>query len=73
MAGVPIDGERLQALRVARGLRQEDVAARAGVSRATILRAESPDASPRLGVLQRLAAALGMEPAELMARVRRDD
>jgi DNA-binding XRE family transcriptional regulator len=64
-----LDGERLRQLRRQRGLSQEKLADRAGVSLTTVARLErqrSP--SCRCRTLARLAAALGEHPATI-ARV----
>lgn len=52
-------GQRLGALRRAAGLRVEELAAKAGISVATIKTLECGiQANPKIGTLQRLAAAL---------------
>ena len=63
----------LSEVRVARGLSQSALAARAGVSVATIGRLERRATLPRPHVARRLGAALGLDPrqvAELRAGVR---
>lgn len=59
-------GERLRALRVARGLSQEDLAAAAGLHRTHISLIERNKRSVRLETVQRLAVALGVQPSELI-------
>ena len=54
---------QLQARRESFGLTQEELAARAGVSRVTVLRAETPKAGAALGTFMRLALALNLTPA----------
>lgn len=71
-AGVPIDGGKLRALRQDRFLTQKELSERARVSRLTIHRLERGLSPPTAPTFRRIAAALGMEPADLMARVRRD-
>jgi DNA-binding Xre family transcriptional regulator len=58
-----LDGQRLRQLRRERGLSQERLADRAGLSITTVARLESQSTSPCRGrTLGRLAAALGEEP-----------
>lgn len=63
---MPIDvlaqtlGERLEAYRIARGLKQTDLAERAGIGRATLIRFES-GATGTVDTLLRLLRALGLE------------
>lgn len=63
---MPIDvlaqtlGERLAAYRIARGLKQADLAERAGIGRATLIRFES-GAAGTVDTLLRLLRALGLE------------
>ena len=62
-----LDGERLRLLRHQRGLSQEQLAAQAGISLATIGRLERQHQAPcRCRTLARLAAALQTEPATLV-------
>jgi transcriptional regulator with XRE-family HTH domain len=59
---------RLKAVREAALLTQAELAARSGVSEVQINRIEnSPDLNPRFATIKKLAAALGVEPATLMA------
>ena len=61
-----VDGQRLRRLRNQRGLSQEQLAGRAGISPATVARLERQPAAPcRCRTLARLAAALGEDPARL--------
>ena len=53
---------RLAEARAARGLSQLTLAARAGVSQATVHRLERRKCRPRPHVARRLAAALGLDP-----------
>jgi len=56
---------RLRALRRSRVLSQQELAARAGVTKTTIVRIEAGhDAHP--ATIRKLAEALGMEPRELV-------
>ena len=63
-----LDGKRLRQLRHQRGLSQERLADRAGISTATVGRLERhPHPSCRGRTLARLAAALGERPAAIMS------
>lgn len=60
----------LTRLRHERGLRQEDLAARSGVTVRTIRRLENePGWVPAVGTIVGLAAGLEMSPAALMAEL----
>lgn len=61
-----MSGEKLREIRRRRGLSQEDLAARSGVSARTISRIETERFEPRAATLRKLASALGVEPSELM-------
>ncbi len=62
-----IDGKKLHDLRLARLLRREDLAERVGTHRDHIGRLEREEiASPRIKTIRMLAAALGVEPQELI-------
>ena len=61
-----LDGHQLQRLRRQRGLSQEQLADRAGISPTTVTRLERQPAAPcRSRTLGRLAAALDEDPARL--------
>jgi len=61
---------RLKELRVALGLTQAELAARAGVRRATVSRIENAHVTGiDFAVLERLAGVLGVEPGMLISRV----
>ena len=63
---IALDGQRLRQLRRQHGLSQEHLAAKAGISPATVARLErTPRTTCRSRTLSRLAAALGEEPAVL--------
>jgi transcriptional regulator with XRE-family HTH domain len=64
---------RLRALRVDRGLSQEEVAARAGMAASTLSRLESGDRRFALDHIAPLAAALGVEAGELLRPVTHAD
>lgn len=56
---------RVKELRKSKGLRQEDLAAAAGVSRQTIIAIENDKYSPTLALAIRLARRLGCAVEEL--------
>lgn len=58
---------RLRPLRVRKALSQRELARAAGVSADTIRRIEAQGASAQFPTVRKLAEALGVEPAELMA------
>jgi len=58
-------GERLRALREARGLTLRELEAASGIERGTINRIERGAAVPRLDSIQALAAALNVTLSEL--------
>lgn len=60
---------RLQRLRVQRGWTLDDLAARSGVSRATLSRLERGETSPTASLLNRLCAAHGLSMSRLLAEV----
>jgi transcriptional regulator with XRE-family HTH domain len=64
----PIDGEKLRQLREGRFLSHRELAVQAGVSPTTILNLEKGAAEPQRRTIRKLAQALGIEPAELVAR-----
>lgn len=55
----------LRELRPAGALSQRDLAARAGVAPKTVVDLELGRQEPRLRTIRRLAAALGVEPADV--------
>ncbi len=57
---------RLRAVRESRFLTQGELAERSGVSRQTINRIEQGEIEPRFKTIRALAAALGVEPRELV-------
>ena len=59
-------GNRLKALRQARSIKQEDLAAALNVSRFTVLRWEAGEYEPRLSELVKIAEALNVSLDELM-------
>ncbi len=63
---------RLKLLRQERGWSLDDLAARAGISRATLSRLENADVSPTASVLGKLCAAHGLTMSRLMLMVEDD-
>jgi transcriptional regulator with XRE-family HTH domain len=57
---------RLRAVRERKALTQEELANLAGVSRQTVLKIEG-GLEPRPPTIRKLAAALGVQPSDLMA------
>ncbi len=66
MQAVVFIGDRLKDLRVRRALTQEELAAKAGIGKNTVNRIERNRAEPHMSTLRKLAAALGVEPSELV-------
>jgi transcriptional regulator with XRE-family HTH domain len=57
---------RLRELRERRGWSQEQLAARAGISRGYLARLETARQDPRLSILEKLARALKVKAATLL-------
>ncbi len=66
MQAVVFIGDRLKDLRVRRALTQEELAAKAAIGKNTVNRIERNRAEPHMSTLRKLAAALGVEPSELV-------
>jgi transcriptional regulator with XRE-family HTH domain len=64
--------QRLRQLRLQRQWSLDDLAARSGVSRATLSRLENNEVSPTASVLGRLAAAYELTMSRLLAQVEAD-
>ena len=62
-----VAGARIRDARLARGLTQADLAAAVGVSRSAVAQWETDRAGQVIGNLARIAAALGMPVAQLLA------
>ncbi len=60
---------RLRELREARLLTQQQLAEKAGVGVATIIRTETGQVAPHFQTIRKLALALGVEPDELIPDV----
>lgn len=75
MKEASIDGriaERLKGLRTERDWSLDELAARSGVSRATLSRLENAEVSPTASALGKLAAAYGITISRLLHRVEDD-
>jgi transcriptional regulator with XRE-family HTH domain len=59
-------GERLKRLRTLNALTQAQLAQRAGVTTATVARAERDEIEPHMTTVRKLAEALGVHPRELV-------
>jgi transcriptional regulator with XRE-family HTH domain len=59
-------GDNLRRLRERRALRQEDLAALAGVGKNTVNRIEKNHTEPHMTTVRKLAEALGVDPGELV-------
>jgi transcriptional regulator with XRE-family HTH domain len=57
---------RLKALRERRALSQAELAEKAGITRATLSRLEGGAERPYPSTIRKIAAALGVEPGDLM-------
>jgi transcriptional regulator with XRE-family HTH domain len=66
MPAVVYIGEKLKEIRTRRFLTQEELAERAGVSPATIVRVERNQAEPHISTMRKLARALDVDPTELL-------
>jgi transcriptional regulator with XRE-family HTH domain len=67
MAAVKIDGAKLKSLRERRFLTREELAAKVGSHRDHIGRLERDEIdTPRMTTLRKLAAALDVDPADLL-------
>ena len=66
MAPVERMARRLQKLRERRGLTQEQLAKKAGISRGYLARLETARQDPTLSTLEKLAKALGVKVAKLI-------
>lgn len=60
-----VDG-KLRETRLRRALTQAELAEKAGTTEATVNRLENGLQDPRMSTLRKLAAALGVEPADLI-------
>ena len=58
--------KRLKALRLERGMTQAALAKQAGISRMHVIRIETARQEPTLGVMKRLAKALGVPVTALL-------
>jgi transcriptional regulator with XRE-family HTH domain len=70
---VELRRDRLRAARLRRFLTQQQLAEKAGTSKANISRLESGEQKARMSTVLRLAAALDVPPEELVAWETEDD
>ncbi len=63
---IVVDGRRLRRLRRERALSQQDLSAATGVAQATLSDLERGKRGARASTVRKLAAALDVEPKELM-------
>ena len=68
MEAVVYVGDNVRELRTLNALTQEELADRAGITTTALSRIERNEAEPRPSTLRKLAAALGVEPRELIKR-----
>jgi transcriptional regulator with XRE-family HTH domain len=68
MEAVVYVGDNVRELRTLSALTQEELADRAGITATALSRIERNEAEPRPSTLRKLAAALGVEPRELIRR-----
>lgn len=66
MQAVVFIGDRLKDLRVRRALTQEELADKARIGKNTVNRIERNLTEPHMSTLRKIAAALGVEPSELV-------
>lgn len=63
---VRLFGENVRKERLARGITQQELAARLGMERSYLSELERGTRNPTIQALGRLALALGVEPSELL-------
>jgi XRE family transcriptional regulator, regulator of sulfur utilization len=68
MEAVVYVGDNVREVRTLSALTQEELADRAGITATALSRIERNEAEPRPSTLRKLAAALGVEPRELIKR-----
>ena len=61
-------GDNVRELRTLAALTQEELAGEAGITATALSRIERNEAEPRPSTLRKLAAALGVRPADLIRR-----
>ena len=66
MAVVVYIGDKLKAARTKRLLTQEELAAKAGVSAATVVNIERDNQEPQFRTIRKLAEALDVDPTTLL-------
>ena len=66
MRAVVYIGENVKRLRTMHALTQVELAAKAGITPATLVRIERNQSEPHMSTIRKLADALGVEPSELV-------
>ncbi len=66
MEAVVYIGDNLKRVRTLRALTQVELAEKAGISPSTVVLIERNQSEPHMSTLRKLAAALGVDPAELV-------
>lgn len=61
-----VDGSKMRALRESKFLTQAELAELSGATESTINRIENGLQQPRISTIRKIAAALGVEPGELV-------
>jgi transcriptional regulator with XRE-family HTH domain len=59
-------GDRLKRLRIRNALTQAELAAKAGLTTATVARIERNETEPHMSTIRKLTQALGVKPPELV-------
>jgi HTH-type transcriptional regulator, competence development regulator len=67
---IGVDGKKLRRARRDQALSQQDLSAATGVAQATVSDLEQGKRGARASTVRKLAAALGVEPRELMGEER---
>jgi transcriptional regulator with XRE-family HTH domain len=66
MQGVVYIGENVKRVRTVRALTQVELAEKAKITPATLVRIERNQAEPHMSTVRKLAAALNVDPSELV-------
>lgn len=66
-------GQRIKDVRTAKGLNQDQIAERSGISQGHLSAVENGEHQPTYGTLEKIAKAMGMEVSELVATSNNDD
>jgi len=62
---VVMDGEKVEEMRVERGLSRQEFAREAGIAASTVAKVERGEAAVRLKTVRGIGAALGVDPKSL--------